>query len=73
MKKAIFNTKSTGFLLNNKHKESNELMKYNNTEAEIIKPLTEEETDIPEVGNMYRVKFTDGFMTDVFEDELTEM
>lgn len=45
---------------------------YNGTEIEIIRPLTERECDIEDVGNMYRVRFCDGYIGDVFEDELTK-
>lgn len=37
----------------------------------VIRPLTEAEADIADVGNMYRIRFDDGFETDAFEDELT--
>ena len=47
-----------------------ELNKYNGTCVEILKPLTERECDIADVGNMYKVKFEDGYERDVFEDEL---
>lgn len=50
-----------------------ELYKYNNTEVEVIRPLTEKECDIADVGNMYKVKFYDGYVRDAFEDELTEI
>ena len=39
----------------------------------IIRPLTEKEADIKDVGNMYRICFKDGFITDAFEDELKEV
>lgn len=58
-KKYIFNTTDT------------ELKKYNGTEVEIIRPLTEKEADIEDVGNMYKVKFNDGYERDTFEDELS--
>lgn len=48
-----------------------ELMKYNGTEVEIIRPLTEKECDIEYVGNMYKARFFDGYESDVFEDELS--
>jgi hypothetical protein len=48
-----------------------ELMKYNGTEVEIIRPLTEKECDIEDVGNMYKARFFDGCERDVFEDELS--
>ena len=48
-----------------------ELKKYNGTEVEIIRPLTEDEADIADVGNMYKVRFYDGYERDAFEDELS--
>lgn len=47
-----------------------ELKKYNGTEVEVIRPLTEKECDIADVGNMYKVKFYDGYERDAFEDEI---
>ena len=47
-----------------------ELKKYNNTNVEVIRPLTSKECDIEDVGNMYKVRFFDGYERDVFEDEL---
>lgn len=47
-----------------------ELKKYNGTEVEVIRPLTEDEADIADVGNMYKVRFYDGYVRDAFEDEL---
>ena len=47
-----------------------ELMKYNGTEVEVIRSLTEKECDIADVGNMYKVRFFDGYERDAFEDEL---
>ena len=49
-----------------------ELSKYNGTDVEVIRPLTETECDIEDVGNMYKVRFADGYETDAFEDELSE-
>lgn len=43
---------------------------YNGTEVEVIRPLTSEECDIEDVGNMFVVRFYDGYESDVFEDEL---
>lgn len=39
----------------------------------VIRPLTEAEADISDVGPMYKVMFQDGFQTDAFEDELCEV
>ena len=59
-KKYTFNTTDT------------ELSKYNGTDIEVIRPLTETECDIEDVGNMYKVRFADGYERDAFEDELSE-
>ena len=59
MEKRIFNTTYTP------------LKKYNGTEVEIIRALTEKECDIADVGNMYKVRFYDGYERDAFEDELS--
>lgn len=48
-----------------------ELKKYNGTEVEVIRALTEDEADIADVGNMYKVRFYDGYERDAFEDELS--
>lgn len=40
--------------------------------VEVVRPLTEEEADLFDVGPMYRIRFPDGFETDAFEDELVE-
>lgn len=55
------------------HSTDSELSKYNGTEIEIIRPLTNEECDIEDVGVMYKVRFYDGYIRDVFEDELSEV
>ncbi len=57
--KYIFNTTDT------------ELTKYNGEKIEVIRPLTNKECDIADVGNMYKVKFADGYVRDVYEDELS--
>lgn len=59
-KKYVFNTTDT------------ELTKYNGTEVEVIRSLTDKECDIADVGNMYKIKFGDGYVKDAFEDELTQ-
>lgn len=60
MAKAIFNTKDS------------ELTQYNGSVVEIIRPLTSDECDIEDVGNMYKVRFSDGYERDAFEDELID-
>lgn len=47
-----------------------ELLRYNGQTANVIRPLTEDEADIFDVGNMYKISFADGYETDAFEDEL---
>ena len=49
-----------------------ELKKYDGTEVEVIRPLSEDEADILDVGNMYKVRFIDGYERDAFEDELSQ-
>ena len=49
-----------------------DLIKYNNTKVRIIRPLTEAEADLEDVGPMYKVQYHDGYIGDVFEDELSE-
>lgn len=38
----------------------------------ILRPLTDDEIDRDEVGDMFRIRFADGVETDVFYDELIE-
>lgn len=59
-KKYTFNTTDT------------KLTKYNGTEVEVVRPLTEDEADIFDVGNMYKIKFNNGYECDAFEDELLQ-
>ena len=47
-----------------------ELERYNGTKVKVIRPLTEDEADIEDVGNMYKCEFNDGLDYEVFEDEL---
>ena len=47
-----------------------ELQKYNGTEVEIMRPLNEQECDISDVGPMFKARFYDGAVHDVFEDEV---
>ena len=58
--KAVFNTTDL------------ELMHYNGTVVEVIRPLTQDECDIDDVGKMYKVKFHDGYIRDAFQDELSK-
>ncbi len=47
-----------------------DLVKHNGLKFEIIRPLTEDEADINDVGNMYKIKLENGIEIDAFEDEL---
>lgn len=48
------------------------LTKYDGCMCEVIRELTKDEADIDEVGRMFHIKFTDGYETDAFEDELQQ-
>ena len=48
-----------------------DLSQYNNMKCEIIRPLTDKECDIADVGNMYKIKLENGIEIDAFEDELS--
>lgn len=50
-----------------------DLKKYNNTKVRVIRPLTETEADLEDVGPMYKVQYHDGYIGDVFEDELSKI
>ena len=52
------------------HGADNELNDRSGQEVEVIRELTENECDKSDVGDMYRVRFNDGYIIDVFEDEL---
>ena len=41
--------------------------------VEVLRPLTEDEADLFDVGPMYRIRFADGTETDAFEDELEDI
>lgn len=58
MKKAIFTTTQST------------LLSRNGQEVEVGRPLTLDECDIEDVGNMFKIKFEDGEEIDAFEDEL---
>lgn len=48
-----------------------DMKEYNGTKVKVIRPLTEDECNIANVGNMYKAIFNDGLDCDVFEDELS--
>ena len=48
-----------------------ELKEHNGTKVKVIRPLTEDECDVADVGNMHKAVFNDGLDYDVFEDELS--
>lgn len=41
--------------------------------VEVIRPLTGKEVDLADVGPMFKVRFEDGYETDAFEDELSDI
>ena len=47
-----------------------DLVKFNGSRIEILEPLDEREYDREDVGSMYKARFSDGEIRDVFEDEL---
>ena len=46
------------------------MLNRNGQEVEVGRLLTEDECDIEDVGNMYKITFKDGKEIDAFEDEL---
>jgi hypothetical protein len=52
------------------HGNDSELNSRSGQSVTILRKLTEDECDINEVGNMFRIRFDDGYETDAFEDEL---
>lgn len=57
----VFDTKGT----------DSELKVRDGERCRILRPLTEDEADIFDVGNMYKIQFlSDGKIRDAFEDEL---
>ena len=54
------------------HGADSELNERSGQEVEIIRELTDDECDKAEVGNMYRIRFKDGYETSAFEDEVSE-
>lgn len=47
-----------------------DLLKFNGTIARVIEPLPETDYDREDVGPMYKARFIDGEIRDVFDDEL---
>lgn len=52
------------------HTTDSELLKFNNTIVTVLDPLPESEYDKEDVGPMFRARFIDGEIRDVFDDEL---
>lgn len=46
------------------------LLKYNGKTCNVVAPVNLNEYDITSTGNMYQIKFEDGFEAHAFEDEL---
>lgn len=47
-----------------------DLIQFNNSIVEVVEPLPESEYDKEDVGPMFRARFSDGVIRDVFDDEL---
>lgn len=47
-----------------------ELYKRTGQVVEVVRPLTKDEADIYDMGPVFRIKFSDGFTNDAFDDEL---
>lgn len=60
MVKAVFDT----------HGNDSELNIRSGEVVQVIRPLTEHEADIDDVGPMFKIRFSDGKETDAFGDEL---
>lgn len=52
------------------HTTQSDLVKFNFSHVEVLGPLDETEYDREDVGPMYKARFIDGEIRDVFEDEL---
>lgn len=52
------------------HGNDSELNERNGQEVKVIRELTDDECDKAEVGNMFRIRFEDGYETDAFKYEL---
>lgn len=51
-----------------------DLNKYSGNKVMVNRMLIDEvECDVSDVGNMYEIKFPDGYITDAFEDELNDI
>lgn len=55
----------------NTHGSDSEWKTRDGEKCTVIRQLTSDESDIDDVGVMYKVKFSDGTVTDAFADELT--
>lgn len=63
----------TGKMIYDSHGADSYMDKYTGQEVEIIRPLTNQEADLWDIGMMYCCRFKDGCVKDVFEDELQEI
>ena len=50
-----------------------ELNRRNGQRVEVLRPLSDAEADLFEVGPMYKVRFADGYITDAFIEELEKI
>lgn len=63
MKQKIFDTHGADSTLNDRSGEI----------VTVLRPLTEQEADLFETGPMFKIRFSDGYETDAFEDELLDV
>ena len=63
----------TGKAIYDSHGGDTTMNHYTGQEVEIIRPLTNREADLWDIGMMYCCRFKDGCVKDVFEDELQEI
>jgi hypothetical protein len=71
MRTAIFTTDQVGPL--NQDDGTTEAHTRSGSVVTVIRPLLEHEHDADETGPMFKVRFSDGLVADVFEDELADV
>ncbi len=50
-----------------------DLLAHSRQRCEVVRPLTRDEADIDDVGQMYHIRFADGFEADAYDDELSAL
>lgn len=54
------------------HTTQSDLQQYNGQEIRVLRPLTDNECDKADVGEMFKIQFKDGNVIDAFSDEIIE-